>query len=135
MRADRWGARPTFVLSAIMTAMGIGTLMLATPLWVVMLFTLVYGFPQGGPLTLTPMVAADCHGLSNFGAIFGVLTLVSITGAAIGPVVVGAMYDMSAPHTYQGAFTLLVIVTLMSAYCINRARPSKHFKAGSSLPQ
>jgi len=133
--ADRWGARPTFVLSAIMTAMGIGILMLAQPLWVAMLFTFVYGFPQGGPLTLTPMVAADCHGLRNFGSIYGVLTLVSITGAAIGPVVVGAMYDMSDPHTYQGAFVLLVVVTLISAYCIYNARPSTHFKLASDAPE
>jgi sugar phosphate permease len=109
--------------------------MLATPLWVVLLFTFIYGFPQGGPLTLTPMVAADCHGLRNFGAIFGVLTLVSITGAAIGPVVVGAMYDTSEPNTYQGAFILLVIVTLVSAYCISRARPPERLESGTAAPE
>jgi MFS family permease len=142
LQADRWGARPTFVLSAIMTAMGIGTLMLATPLWVAMLFTFIYGFPQGGPLTLTPMVAADCHGLRNFGGIYGVLTLISITGAAVGPVVVGRMYDVSSKAAaaagsvvngrmndfggaYRGAFILLIILTLISAYCISRARPSE----------
>jgi MFS family permease len=121
--ADRWGARRTFVLSAVMTAMGVWILMMATPFWVVMVFVFVYGFPQGGPLTLTPLVIADCHGLKNFGAIIGVLTLMSITGAAVGPVVVGKMYDVSG--SYRGAFILLVIVTLLSAFCIHLARPSR----------
>jgi MFS family permease len=125
--ADRWGARPTFVYSAVITALGIGILMLADPLWVVIVFTFVFGFPQGAPLTLTPMVTADCHGLANFGAIFGTLTFFSIVGAAIGPVVVGKMYDTTQPHTYQGAFVLLIVITLISGYCIHRARPTEDF--------
>ncbi len=125
--ADRWGARPTFVYSIVVTAVGIGILMLAKPLWVAMLFAVVFGFAQGGPLTLTPMVTADCHGLSNFGSIFGTLTFFSIVGAAVGPVVVGKMYDATQPHTYQGAFALLIIITLMSAYCIYRAKPTEEF--------
>lgn len=118
--ADRWGARRTFVLSAVMTAAGIGTLMLATPWWMLAIFVFMYGFPQGGPLTLTPLVTADCHGLSNFGSIFGLLTLFSILGAAFGPVVVGLMYDTT--HSYQGAFALLIVLTLLSGYCIHMAR-------------
>ncbi|GAB4344196.1 MAG: MFS transporter [Candidatus Abyssubacteria bacterium] len=125
--ADRKGSRETFVLSAIMTAIGIGILMGASPFWAALLFAVVFGFPQGGPLTLTPMVAADCHGLANFGAIFGAASFFSILGAAVGPIVVGKMYDMSEPHTYQWAFVLLILMTLASAYCIHRARTEPGF--------
>ncbi len=128
--ADRWGARPTFVLSAIMTATGIGILMLAAPFWVALLFAVVYGFPQGGPLTLTPMVAADCHGLSHFGSIFGAMTFFSILGAAVGPVVIGKMYDMSQPNNYQSGLALLIVMTLASAFCIYRARPNPSLLSG-----
>jgi MFS family permease len=121
-QADRMGARLTFVLSAIMTSIGIGILMLASPLWVVILFAFVYGYPQGGPLTLTPMVAVDCHGLRNFGTIFGLQTFFSIFGAAVGPIVVGIMRDRSG--SYQSGFILLIIVTLISSVCIYMARPS-----------
>ena len=130
--ADRWGARRTFALSAVMTALGIVILMQASPLWVVILFAFVFGFPQGGPLTLSPMVAVDCHGLANFGAIFGLMTFFSILGAGIGPVIVGAMYDASG--TYEGAFTLLIILTLISAYCIHRARPAEDLASGPVTP-
>lgn len=121
-QADRMGARQTFVLSAIMTAIGIGVLIQASPVWMVILFAFVFGYPQGGPLTLTPMVTADCHGLANFGAIFGLQTLFSILGAAIGPIVVGLMHDPE--HSYRSGFILLIIVTLLSSVCIYRARPS-----------
>lgn len=125
--ADRKGSRPTFVLSAIMTAIGIGILMGATPFSIALLFAVVYGFPQGGPLTLTPMVTADCHGLSNFGAIFGAVSFFSILGAAVGPIVVGKMYDMTEPNTYKWAFVLLILMTLASAYCIHMARTDPGF--------
>ncbi|RJP66768.1 MAG: MFS transporter [Candidatus Abyssobacteria bacterium SURF_17] len=118
--ADRWGARPSFVLSCLLTAVGIGILMAGSNLWMLALFVFIYGFPQGGPLALTPLIAAECHGLLNFGSIYGVMTLFSILGAAIGPVVVGKIYDVT--HTYQGAFLLLIAITLVSAYCIHRAR-------------
>jgi MFS family permease len=121
-QADRKGARQTFVLSAIMTSLGIGILMFAKPVWVVILFAFVFGYPQGGPLTLTPMVTADCHGLANFGAIFGLQTLFSILGAAFGPIVIGMMYDNS--KSYHGGFLLLIVLTLMSSVCIYWARRS-----------
>jgi MFS family permease len=120
LSADRWGARPTFVASCIMTAAGIGALMFASNWWMLWLFAFAYGFPQGGPLTLTPLVTINCHGLAHFGPIFGLMTLFSILGAAIGPVIVGRMYDVSS--SYQSAFLLLILLTLAGGYCIHKAR-------------
>jgi MFS family permease len=121
--ADRWGARSTFVLSAIMTAVGLGVLMIAGQPWLAVLYAIVFGFPQGGPLALTPMVAADCHGLANFGAIFGAMNFFSILGAGFGPIVIGALYDSSG--SYMSAFTMLIILTIISAFCIHMARAPK----------
>jgi MFS family permease len=121
--ADRWGARQAFVFSCIMTAAGLGALMFAKNYWLLAMFVFLFGFPQGGPLPLTPLVTADCHGLANLGAIYGAQTLFSIFGAAIGPIVIGRMYDVS--HSYQGALVLMIVLTLMGGYCIYRARPVK----------
>ena len=121
--ADRWGARQTFVFSAIMTATGIGILLIASPVWAAMLFAFMFGFPQGAPLTLTPLVTADCHGLRSFGSIFGLATLFSIVGAAVAPVVVGYMYDGSG--SYRLAFVILIGMTLLGSYCIYMAKPKK----------
>ncbi len=121
--ADRWGARRVFFLSALTTAVGIWILMIAGHPWLALLYAVVFGFPQGGPLALTPMVAADCHGLANFGAIFGSMNFFSILGAGVGPVVIAMMYDSSG--SYSSAFALLIILTVISAVCIFMARPSK----------
>jgi sugar phosphate permease len=123
MCADRWGARTTFALSAIMTAIGLWILIMAGHPWLAFLYAVVFGFPQGGPLALTPMVAADCHGLANFGAIFGAMNFFSILGAGIGPVVIAKMRDSSG--SYDSALTLLIVLTLISAVCIYLAKPSK----------
>ena len=120
---DRWGARTTFTLSAIMTAIGLWVLIMAGHPWLAFLYALMFGFPQGGPLALTPMVAADCHGLANFGAVFGAMNFFSILGAGFGPVVISKMRDSSG--SYDGALTLLIVLTLISAASIYMARPSK----------
>jgi MFS family permease len=121
--ADRWGARRVFFLSALMTAVGIWILMIAGHPWLAVLYAIVFGFPQGGPLALTPMVAADCHGLANFGAIFGAMNFFSILGAGVGPIVIGMLYESSG--SYTSAFTLLIVLTVISAVFIFMARPSK----------
>lgn len=123
LSADRWGARPTFALSAVMTAIGLWILIIAGHPWLAVLYAIVFGFPQGGPLALTPMVAVDCHGLANFGAIFGAMSFFSILGAGVGPIVMGAMRDSSG--SYTSAFALLIVLTLISALCIYMARPPK----------
>ena len=130
--ADRWGARPTFALSAVMTAVGVGILIMAGQPWLAVLYAIVFGFPQGGPLALTPLVAADCHGLANFGSIFGAMTFFSILGAGVGPIVIAAMYESSG--SYTSAFTLLIVITLISAACIYMARPSKGLAFESANP-
>ena len=107
-----------------MTAVGILILIFAGHPFLAVLYAIVFGFPQGGPLALTPLVAVDCHGLANFGAIYGSMTFFSIVGAGIGPVVIGAMYDSSG--SYNSAFTLLILLTLVSALFIYLARPSEN---------
>ena len=120
---DRWGARTTFTLSAIMTAIGLWVLIMAGHPWLAFLYAIMFGFPQGGPLALTPMVAADCHGLANFGTVFGAMNFFSILGAGVGPVVISKMRDSSG--SYDGALTLLIVLTLISAASVYMARPSK----------
>ncbi len=131
--ANRWGARQAYVFSCIMTAVGLGALLYARNYWLLALFVFIYGFPQGGPLPLTPLVTANCHGLANMGAIYGAQTLFSILGAAIGPAIVGKMYDTN--HTYRGALLVLIVITLMSAYSIYRARPAKSAKLVPSVAE
>jgi len=130
---DRWGARTTFALSAIMTAFGLWILIMAGHPWLAFLYAVVFGFPQGGPLALTPMVAADCHGLANFGAVFGAMNFFSILGAGIGPVVISKMRDSSG--SYDGALTLLIVLTLISAACVYSARPSKKVQFHGLAPE
>ena len=78
------------------------------------------------------MVAADCHGLANFGAVFGAMTFFSIIGAGVGPIAIAAMYDSSG--SYTSAFALLIALTLISALCIYMARPPKSLALESANP-
>lgn len=137
--ADRWGARNAFVFNAFLTAAGIAMLMLASPFAALVLFVLFCGVTRNGPLTLTPLVIADCHGLSSFGIIYGLLSLFTGLGSSIGSGLVGiihsAMEDRGweSAHGYQLVFAPLIVLALMSGYCMYRAKPLKHAKPAAPI--
>jgi MFS family permease len=59
----------------------------------------------------------------NHGAIFGTFGVFSMSGAAAGPWVFGAIYDWSGAYTY--AFWLAIALSLLSMVAIWRAAPRK----------
>ena len=68
-------------------------------------------------------VPADVFEGKHYGAIFGTLSLASITGGAVGPWVTGLIHD--AMGTYAPAFGLAMALSVMSALAIWRAAPGK----------
>ncbi len=108
--ADRWGPKSAMTAACALMAVSVATLTLATSYSVVVLFALLYGFGVGAPLTVNPLLVGETLGVRHFGAVFGVLNLISIIGAAIGPVALGLASD--AHGTYVP--TLYVFVGLMA---------------------
>ena len=110
---DRWGARPTvavafgLILAGFLLLMGAGARPFA--------FAIVYGFGIGAPLVLNPALTAECLGLKHFGAVFGILTLFTTVGAALGAVLTGFIYD--AVGSYIPALLLFVALTAVAGLC------------------
>jgi predicted MFS family arabinose efflux permease len=117
---DRWGLQRTLVLTYGVIAVGIVLLMGAETLAVACVFAVVYGFAIGAPLLINPALTAECLGLANFGAVFGVLTLLTTVGAAAGAVFTGVIYDNVG--SYLPAFVLFVVLTLVAGCCGLMAR-------------
>ena len=66
-----------------------------------------------------------CLGLKNFGAIFGILTLLITIGVAIGAVFTGVVFDKSG--SYLPAFSLFIILIAIAGFC--GAKAKKAFSA------
>ena len=117
---DRWGLQRTIVLAYGVIALGILLLTGAKALPVACVFAVVYGFAIGAPLLINPALTAECMGLANFGAVFGVLTLLTTVGAAVGAVLTGVVYDNVGG--YLPAFVLFVVLTVVAGSCGVMAR-------------
>jgi MFS family permease len=83
-------------------------------LWTLVLFVLLFGLGYGGLVVLWPLTVAHDFGLRAFGAIAGVLgTVAASFGGAVGPVVVGSLYDNTG--SYFLAFLLCGGLLLLGA--------------------
>ena len=88
---------------------------------------LSFGVAFGGGAVLIPLLVGECFGLRLFGRILG-LTMISATlGGAIGPVLTGRIYDVTA--SYQLAFVMHTVGFGLAAVIAYFLRPP--MRAGS----
>jgi MFS family permease len=113
--ADRWGVRSALVCTCVLLASGIALLMAARTVPMALAFAVIYGASVGAPLVLNPTLASQCLGVAHFGGIFGLLSLASTLGAALGPIVSGATYD--ALESYLPAFLAFIVLLGIAALC------------------
>lgn len=127
---DRWGLRRAVALTYIIIGAGVFLLMGAKDLAAARVFAVVYGLAIGAPLILNPALTAECLGLRNFGAVFGILTLVSTAGVAVGAVFTGVVFDKSG--SYMPAFILFIILVAVAGFCGMSAK--KAYSEPTSVP-
>jgi sugar phosphate permease len=118
--ADRWGVRRAVVFTFSTLVAGLFFLMGAEAFPIACIFAVVYGFAIGAPLVINPALTAECMGLKHFGVLFGILTLLTTTGAAAGAVLSGVIYD--SVKSYLPAFVLYVILSVAAGVCGAMAR-------------
>jgi sugar phosphate permease len=119
--SDKWGTRQAIFLTFAVVAVGVLLLINAQSMNVAYVYAVIYGFAIGAPLVLNPALAAECVGLKNFGAIFGILTLLSTLGVGIGAYTTGVVYDETG--SYHPAFKVFIALAVVSAICGVLARP------------
>ena len=113
LAADRLGARRALVLTFVLSAGGMVSLLFATNAAAAASFVVLYGFTAGAPLALVPLVMADAFGLRRFGSLAGLLGLFNILGASVGPVAAGRIFDVT--RGYAPAFEAFALALLLGA--------------------
>ena len=113
---DRIGSKQALTICFIILVAALSWLQLSKELWMLYLFSIVYGFPHGGCVTLISPMVAELFGTRSQGAILGTVVLSATIGGAIGPFLAGWLFDIN--RSYQLAFllcTALSIIALMLA--------------------
>ena len=107
-----------------------GLLIAADNLWMLYLFAALYGislWASGG--IISPLVA-EFFGLKAHGALFGATVLSAAVGGAIGPLVVGYIYDTTG--SYRWAFALCLVIISISLGIILSTLKAKTWRESNS---
>lgn len=102
--ADRIGNKGAFIICFILSAFAFFWGTQAKQAWALYIFAGVFGFAYGGMGASEAALVAGLFGLKNHGLIYGAIKLGFFTGAALGPFLLGYLFDVTGG--YSLAFTI-----------------------------
>jgi DHA1 family tetracycline resistance protein-like MFS transporter len=123
--SDRFGRRPVMLLSLLGSALGFAVFGVGGALWVLVLGRAIEGLTAGSISALYAYVA-DTHGPAERGPVFGMLGAAGGLGFMLGPVLGGALGQVSLSAPLYGAAGLALANCALVWCCI----PESH--AGAS---
>lgn len=128
--SDRIGRRLTPIVCTLLLAGAMLWLVGSQELWRLYLFAAIFGFGYSGVSSSMGALLGDTFGLGKIGSILGLLEIGLGTGAAIGPVVGGLIFDIN--QSYVLAFfigtALMLVATLLITFI--RRETSQNLESG-----
>ena len=121
--SDRIGGQRAYMIHFILTSVALFGLMPLTELWQLYLFAIVFGFGSGSATPLQSPLIAKLFGLKSHGMIFGSTNFGFTLGGAIGPVLIGYIFDITG--SYKAAFLLCAIIGAVGLIVSAILRPTK----------
>ena len=114
---DRIGNKLALIISLVILSVALLWLELAREAWMFYVFAAIYGFAHGAIFALISPMVAELFGLSSHGIILGTVMFSGTIGGAIGPVMVGYIFDIT--NSYQPGFLILLIASIVALTLIN----------------
>lgn len=105
---DRIGLRKALLGCFILTLLMLSWLYFSSEYWQLVLFVLIYGFGHGGFFALISPLLAEMFGTKTLGSLFGIITFCATVGGAVGPLILGMIFDNTG--SYQIGFLILIAV-------------------------
>jgi MFS family permease len=102
--ADRIGNRKVYIICFILMAIGLSGLVPAKEIWLLFILGALANFGGSGGGTCESTFVAELFGIKEHGSIFGLANMGFVVGAAIGPFILGYIFDITG--SYQLAFFL-----------------------------
>jgi len=110
--SDRIGSRRAMITCSLILAISLSLLYFTRELWQLYLFATIYGFSHGGFAAMVSPLVAELFGTRSHGSLYGVITFCGTGGGAIGPLIAGRIFDVSA--SYQPAFLILIAASFIA---------------------
>lgn len=120
---DKIGPRKVFIVSFVLMSGALFWLVQAREVWMLYVFSVVFGFNHGGNATAQAPLLARIFGLRAHGKIFAAAAFGFTIGGAAGPLATGYIYDISGD--YIPAFILCGIMGVIGLVLAAILRPTK----------
>lgn len=126
---DKIGNRKAFIIGLILSAAALVMLVSTEELALFYLFAVVFGLGLGSMGTSESPLVARLFGLSSHGLIYGVTGFGFTMGGAVGPVMIGYIFDVT--ESYRPAFLVCISLCIIGLILILILKPTK--KLGREL--
>lgn len=120
--ADKMGNKNAFLIGFIGQSIALTVLVVAHEMWMLSLFGVIFGFSSGSLSTVFSPVVAQLFGLTSHGVIMGTVLFGGTVGGAIGPFVVGRIFDMTG--SYQIGFLVCACTSAIGIILASFLRPT-----------
>lgn len=119
---SRLSLRIITALLFAMMACGLLILLLAPAQWLILIGAVLFGMGSGASSPARAALVGEFYGIANYGAINGVMTLVSTFARAGAPVAMGFLYTWTGGYT--AVFWVLILIAIASVGAILASRKS-----------
>jgi MFS family permease len=119
---DIIGNRKVFIIGFCLMAAALFWLLISSELWMLYLFAVLFGLTFGMG-AVEPPLCVELFGLKSLGMIFGAISLAYTTGAAVGPIIAGYIYDST--HSYFGAILLSAVIGIIGVILAILIKPRR----------
>ncbi len=92
---DRIGNKRALIIVFILAIFGLFWLQFAKELWMFYLFAVLFGFAWGGEWAQSAPIVANLFGIRAHGVILGLVFFSTTTGSAVGPILLGRIFDLT----------------------------------------
>ncbi|MCP4716396.1 MAG: MFS transporter [Deltaproteobacteria bacterium] len=108
LAGDSVGSRNIIIISFILLSLAMIWLLTAKVIWMLFLFSALFGFAYGGIATTHSPLVAELFGLNSHGLIMGAAGFGVPLGGAAGPLFTGYIFDITG--NYQTAFQICTAI-------------------------
>lgn len=85
------------------------------------LCTFAFGLTMGPLMMMQSLIIGECFGIPSFATVSGAIGLITVLGAAFGPVIAGIIFDMTQSYTFS--FMLFASASFLSGGIVYFAKP------------
>ena len=120
---DRIGSKRVMIFCFILLIAVFLWLQIATRLWMLYLFAVIYGLSHGGFFTSFSPIVAEFFGIKSHGVLFGITMFCGTFGGAMGPITAGYVFDVTGAYT--GAIWICTLISLIGFGLVATLKPAQ----------